>query len=83
MPYLLKKVGGLALVLLGLAVARGGLPGLGQEMLGGLILMVLGAGLMGLKILRRNPFQTGRSNERRELLTAPSRRCRLSGAMEH
>jgi hypothetical protein len=28
--------------------------------LGGLILMALGAGLMGLKILRRNTFQAGR-----------------------
>jgi hypothetical protein len=60
MPYLVKKVGGLALVLLGgLMVAHGGVTGLAWEMLGGLILMALGAGLMGLKILRRNLFQAG------------------------
>jgi hypothetical protein len=61
MPYLVKKVGGLALVLLGgLAVAHGGITGLGWEMLGGLVLMALGGGLMGLKILRRNTAETGR-----------------------
>ena len=61
MPYMVKKVGGLALVLLGgLTVAHGGVTGLAWEMLGGLILMALGAGLMGLKILRRNAFQAGR-----------------------
>ena len=61
MPYLMKKVGGLALVLLGgLTVAHGGATGWAWEVLGGLVLMVLGAGLMGLKILRRNTFETGR-----------------------
>jgi hypothetical protein len=58
MPYMVKKVGGLALVLVGgLTVAHGGVTGLGWEMLGGVILMALGAGVMGLKILRRNTFQ--------------------------
>ena len=61
MPYMVKKVGGLALVLLGgLTIAHGGVTGLGWEMLGGLILVALGAGLMGLKILRRNTLETGR-----------------------
>jgi hypothetical protein len=60
MPYLLKWVGGLAHVLLGAWRLHGGLNGLGREMLGGVILMVLGAGLMGLKLLRRNAFQTGK-----------------------
>jgi hypothetical protein len=61
MPYMVKKLGGLALVLLGgLTVAHGAITGLAWEMLGGLILMALGAGLMGLKILRRNTFEAGR-----------------------
>ena len=61
MPYVVKKVGGLALVLLGgLTVAHGGVTGLGWEVLGGLILVGLGAGLMGLKILHRNTLDTGR-----------------------
>jgi hypothetical protein len=60
MPYVVKKMGGLALVLLGgLTVADGGVTGQAWEMLSGLILMVLGAGLMGLKILRRNTFEAG------------------------
>jgi hypothetical protein len=60
-PYLVKKVGGLALVLLGgLTIAHGAVTGLGWEMLGGLILIALGAGLMGLKILRRNAIEPGR-----------------------
>jgi hypothetical protein len=61
MPYVVKKVGGLALVLLGgLTVAHGGVTGLGWEVLGGLILVGLGVGLMGLKILHRNTLDTGR-----------------------
>jgi len=64
MPYLVKNVGGLALVLLGgLTIAHGGITGLGWEVLGGLILMALGAGLMGLKILRRNLLQTDKRHE--------------------
>ena len=60
MSHMAKKVGGLALVLLGgLTVAHGGATGVGWEMLGGLILMALGAGLMGLKVLRRNTLRTG------------------------
>jgi hypothetical protein len=58
---MVKKVGGLALVLLGgLTVAHSAATGLAWETLGGLILMALGAGVMGLKILRRNTFETGR-----------------------
>jgi hypothetical protein len=61
MPYLVKKVGGLALVLLGgLTIAHGGVTGQTWEMLPGLILMVIGAGLLGFKILRRNTFPGGR-----------------------
>jgi len=61
MPYMVKKVGGLALLLLGgLTLAHGAATGLAWETLGGLILMALGAGLMALKILRRNTFETGR-----------------------
>jgi hypothetical protein len=67
MPYMVKKVGGLALVLLGgLAVAHGGVTGLGWEMLGGLVLMALGAALMGLKVLRRNRFEPAGDGERAE-----------------
>jgi hypothetical protein len=61
MPYMVTKVGGLALVLLGgLTVAHSGVTGLAWETLGGLVLIALGAGLMGLKVLRRNTFQPGR-----------------------
>jgi hypothetical protein len=61
MPYLVKKVGGLALVLLGgLTIAHGGVAGQTWEMLPGLILMVIGAWLLGFKILRRNTFPGGR-----------------------
>jgi hypothetical protein len=61
MPYMVKKLGGLALVLLGgLGLAHGGVAGVAWEMLGGLVLMALGAGLMGVKILRRNTSPTGR-----------------------
>ncbi|HEX6000764.1 MAG TPA: hypothetical protein VFZ16_15420 [Hyphomicrobiaceae bacterium] len=61
MPYMVKKVGGLVLVLLGgLTVAHGAVGRLGWEILGGLIVMALGAGLMGAKILRRNTVEPGR-----------------------
>jgi hypothetical protein len=60
MPYLAKKVGGLALVLLGgLTIAHGGVTGQTWEILPGLILMVIGAGLLGVKILRRNTSSAG------------------------
>lgn len=61
MPYLVKKVGGLALVLLGgLIVAHGVVAAQAWEILPGLILMIIGAGLLGAKILRRNTFPAGR-----------------------
>ncbi len=61
MPYMVKKVGGLVLVLLGgLTVAHGAVGRLGWEILGGLIVTALGAGLMGAKILRRNTVEPGR-----------------------
>jgi hypothetical protein len=61
MPYLVKKVGGLALVLLGgLIITHGVVAEQRWEILPGLILMVMGAGLLAAKILRRNTFSTGR-----------------------
>jgi hypothetical protein len=76
MPYMVKKVGGLAFVLLGgLTVAHGGVAGVGWEMLGGLILIALGAALMGLKVLRRNAVGPAGGDERAE-----SRLHRRNGA---
>jgi hypothetical protein len=61
MPYLVKKVGGLALVLLGgLIITHGVVAEQRWEILPGLILMVIGAGLLAAKILRRNTFSAGR-----------------------
>jgi hypothetical protein len=60
MPYLVKKVGGLALVLLGgLTVVHGVVAEQTWEILPGLILIVIGAALLGAKILRRNTFPAG------------------------
>jgi hypothetical protein len=50
-----KKVGGLALVLLGgLIAAHGGAAGQTWEILSGLLLVVIGAALMITKVVRRN-----------------------------
>ena len=79
----LKKVLGLALVLLGsLAVAHGGLTGLGR---GDVRKPDLDGpwrrtGPENCAATRSRPAG---DNEQTELLTAPSWRCRLSGAMEH
>jgi hypothetical protein len=60
MPYLVKKVGGLALVLLGgLTIVHGVVAEQTWEILPGLILAVIGAALLGVKILRRNTFPAG------------------------
>jgi hypothetical protein len=60
MPYLVKKVGGLALVLVGcLTIAEGVVAERTWEILPGLILMIIGAGLLGAKVLRRNTFLAG------------------------
>jgi hypothetical protein len=57
MPYLVKKVGGLALVLLGgLTIVHGVVAEQTWEILPGLILLVIGAALLGAKILRRDTF---------------------------
>ena len=59
MPYLVKKVGGLALVLVGgLTIAEGVVAERTWEILPGLILMIIGAGLLGAKVSRRNTFPT-------------------------
>ena len=60
MPYLVKKVGGLALILLGgLIIVHGVVAEQIWEILPGLILMVIGAAFLGAKILRRNTFPAG------------------------
>jgi hypothetical protein len=60
MPHLVKKIGGLALVLLGgLTIAHGGVTGQAWEILPGLTLMIIGAALLGVKILRRNTLSAG------------------------
>jgi hypothetical protein len=60
LPYVVKKVGGLALVLLGgLTIAHGMVAGQAWEALPGLILMIGGAALLGAKVLRRNTFPAG------------------------
>jgi hypothetical protein len=57
MPYLVKKVGGLALILLGgLSITHGVVAEQTWEIPPGLILLVVGAALLGTKILRRNTF---------------------------
>jgi uncharacterized membrane protein HdeD (DUF308 family) len=61
MPYLVKKVGGLALVLLGgLTIAHGLVAEQTWEILPGLILIIIGVALLASKILRRNKFPAGR-----------------------
>jgi uncharacterized membrane protein HdeD (DUF308 family) len=60
MPYLVKKVGGLALVLLGgLTIAHGLVAEQTWEILPGLILIIIGVALLASKILRRNKFPAG------------------------
>jgi hypothetical protein len=60
MPYLVKKVGGLALILLGgLTIAHGVVAQQTWEIVPGLILAIIGAALLAGKILRRNTFPTG------------------------
>ena len=60
MPLLVKKVGGLALVLLGgLAIVHGVVAEQTWEIIPGLLLMVIGAALLGAKILRRNTIPGG------------------------
>jgi hypothetical protein len=56
-PILLaKKFGGLVLVFLGLlGVAFGYEYGSGSLMVGGVVALVVGAGLLALKVIRRNP----------------------------
>ncbi len=60
MPYLVKKVGGLALVLLGgLLSVHGVVAEQTWEIFPGLLLMIIGAALLGGKILRRNTIPAG------------------------
>ena len=60
MPYLLKKVGGLALVLLGgLVITHAVVAEQTWEILPGLILVIIGVALLAAKILRRNTSPTG------------------------
>ena len=60
MPYLVKKVGGLALVLLGgLTIVHGVVAEQTWEILPGLIPIIVGAALLGAKMLRRNAFPAG------------------------
>jgi hypothetical protein len=60
MPYLVKKVGGLALILLGgLTIVHGLAAEQTWEIVPGLALAIIGAALMGVKILRRNKFPAG------------------------
>jgi hypothetical protein len=60
MPYLVKKVGGLALVLLGgLIIVHGVVAEQMWEIFPGLIVMIIGAALLGAKVLRRNTFPAG------------------------
>jgi hypothetical protein len=60
MPYLVKKVGGLALILLGgLTIVHSVFAEQTWEILPGLTLTILGAALLGAKILRRNAFPAG------------------------
>jgi hypothetical protein len=60
MILFVKKVGGLVLVLLGgLLAAHGGSRGETWELVIGLGLVVIGAILLAMKIVRRNPTETG------------------------
>ena len=60
MILLVKKVGGLALILLGgLIAAHGGTRGERWELLAGLVLVMIGAGILVMKIMRRNFPDTG------------------------
>jgi hypothetical protein len=55
MTLLLKKIGGLALFLLGgLMAAHAGSSGRTWELVLGLLIAVIGAGLLAAKIMRRN-----------------------------
>ena len=60
MPYVVKKVGGLALVLIGgLTIVHGLAAEQTWEIVPGLILASIGAALLGAKILRRNKYPAG------------------------
>jgi hypothetical protein len=60
MPYLVKKIGGLALVLIGgLTIVHGVVAEQTWEILPALILIIIGAALLGMKILRRNTLPAG------------------------
>jgi drug/metabolite transporter (DMT)-like permease len=60
MPYLVKKLGGLALILLGgLIIVHGVAAQQTWEIWPGLVLAIIGAALLAAKILRRNTFPTG------------------------
>lgn len=60
MMQLIKKAGGLVLVLLGgLIAAHGGSRSDTWELLAGLALVIIGAALLTMKIVRRNPTHIG------------------------
>jgi len=61
MTLLMKKIGGLGLVLIGgLAAAHGGATGRSWEVLAGLLVAMIGGALLATKIVRRNTLQSGR-----------------------
>jgi hypothetical protein len=65
MTLLIKKVGGLGLVLLGgLTAAHGGSAGRNWEIFLGLLLAVIGGALLAAKIMRRNRAPVGTLNRR-------------------
>jgi hypothetical protein len=58
---LMKKIGGLGLLLLGgLTAAHGGSAGRTSEIFAGLLVAIIGAGLLAAKIVRRNTINSGR-----------------------
>jgi len=60
MILLVKKVGGLALILMGgLIAAHGGATGERWELLSGLVLVMIAAVILAMKIVRRNFPDTG------------------------
>jgi len=61
MTLLMKKIGGLGLLLLGgLAAAHGGAAGRSWEVVAGLLVAMIGGALLAAKIVRRNTLQSGR-----------------------
>ena len=61
MTLLMKKIGGLALLLLGgLAAAHGGAAGRNWEVVVGLLVAMIGGALLAAKIVRRNTLESGR-----------------------